>query len=336
MLRALVAVLAMTSTASSSGNGTPKPVSSICTICNESFTSRTLFFKHLRSAHPTSEGAGSIKDDAATFPTKISVVDEDDVWWRVILKPQGIATNGGCGERLINSPDMLLEGAIENNACYKKAVPCHRLDKPTGGLVVCAKNRYAERLLHSSFRDRQVAKRYRAIVPGKLEGAGTIDEPIDGKPALTRYQVAHCTRSKVFGWVTTLDLYPVTGRQHQLRKHLQSIGHSILGDDRYVQKDNRYQHCDGYFAEVLFLWALEVTFPSPRDLFRLVTSGRYPEEEMQTQAVHRMQGVDMKDAQIAAAYDGCRRVTVRIDEPLYFNTFRLMHEASYSSQKDIL
>jgi len=346
MLLSLVSILAMTSTStstasSSSSGGISKPVSSVCTICNEMFSSKTNLFKHLRSAHPVMQSATglsfrSVKDDVAIFPTRISVVDEDTVWWRVILKPQGIATNGGSGERLINSKDMLFAGAIESNACYKKAVPCHRLDKPTGGLVVCSKNRFGERLLFSSFRDRKVHKRYRAIVPGKLEASsGTIEEPVDGKSALTRYEVVQCTRSKIYGFLTTLDLYPVTGRQHQLRRHLQSIGHSILGDDRYVQKDNKFPQCDGYFAEVLFLWSLEVSFPSPHDMFQIITGARYGEDQTQTQLVHKMWGVDMTEAQIAAAYDSCKRVTVKIDEPLYFNTFRQMHEDEYNRQNQI-
>jgi tRNA pseudouridine32 synthase/23S rRNA pseudouridine746 synthase len=117
----------------------------------------------------------------------------------------------------------------------------------TSGLIVMARGLEAQRRLGAAFAARQVHKRYVALVDGRLEappGGGEIDLPLiadwpnrpkqkvdhaTGKPSLTRYRVlAH----EALG--TRVALEPVTGRSHQLRVHLQAIGHPILGDTLYA------------------------------------------------------------------------------------------------------
>ena len=69
------------------------------------------------------------------------------------------------------------------------------------------------------------------MVSGRLESStGVIDAPIKGKKSVTRYAVVQYTDSLRYGTITTVDLFPITGRQHQLRKHLMSVGHPILGN----------------------------------------------------------------------------------------------------------
>lgn len=120
----------------------------------------------------------------------------------------------------------------------------HRLDRETSGLVVCGKTREAERALKIAFEHRRVAKVYQAIVRGSLpEDEGTIDRPLgpareglhvlmevreDGAPAVTRYRVLERK-----GEHALVRLWPRTGRQHQLRVHLASVGASIVGDKLY-------------------------------------------------------------------------------------------------------
>ena len=122
-------------------------------------------------------------------------------------------------------------------------------------------------------------KRYRAIVFGSIkENAGTITEAVDGTPSLSKYSVV--TRTPVppslhfpaGGHITTVDLWPISGRTHQLRKHMLHLGHPIVGDHRYAstysQKGAKKQRYD-YFEEGsaahsrLCLHALQVTFVHP-------------------------------------------------------------------------
>ena len=116
------------------------------------------------------------------------------------------------------------------------AVPhtVHRLDIRVGGLMVVAKTARAQVALGRAFEHRQV-QIYRAMVIGRIEGTGRIEEPIEGRSAMTRYAVVQHTPSWSLGWWTTLDLWPETGRtHHQLRRHMAAMGTPIVGDDLYT------------------------------------------------------------------------------------------------------
>jgi len=125
----------------------------------------------------------------------------------------------------------------------------HRLDLDTSGTMVIALGRQCHAELSRQFRLRQVAKSYIAVVAGSLrENKGTIDLPIRadwqnrprqkvcferGKPSITHFTVLSRDDNS-----TRLRLHPVTGRSHQLRLHLLSIGHPILGCDLYADPDS--------------------------------------------------------------------------------------------------
>ena len=111
--------------------------------------------------------------------------------------------------------------------------------------------------------------RYRAVVTGKVElEGGTIDTPILDKASLTSFTVIeHAYQPHLEAWTTVLDLFPATGRQHQLRRHLAGIGHPIVGESRYhreatVPQDRIFE---GWLGKGLFLWALELSFAHPVD-----------------------------------------------------------------------
>jgi tRNA pseudouridine32 synthase/23S rRNA pseudouridine746 synthase len=128
---------------------------------------------------------------------------------------------------------------------FPDALVVHRLDMATSGLMVFARSIEMQRRLSQMFRDRAVGKFYLAVVEGSLDKiAGEIDLPIAadwpnrplrvidaefGKPSLTRYRVL----ASIGNTTTRLELEPVTGRTHQLRLHMQAIGHPILGDALY-------------------------------------------------------------------------------------------------------
>jgi tRNA pseudouridine32 synthase / 23S rRNA pseudouridine746 synthase len=127
------------------------------------------------------------------------------------------------------------------------ALVVHRLDMATSGLVLFGRGALSQRRLSIAFADRQMHKRYEAVVAGLLaEDSGEIDLPLGpdwprrprqqvdhlgGKPSLTRWRVL--ARDEAAG-TTRLALQPLTGRTHQLRLHLAAIGHPILGDALYA------------------------------------------------------------------------------------------------------
>jgi tRNA pseudouridine32 synthase/23S rRNA pseudouridine746 synthase len=130
---------------------------------------------------------------------------------------------------------------------YADALIVHRLDMATSGLIVFGRGAEAQRSLSIAFAERRIAKRYVAIVAGLVaDEAGEIDLPLiadwpnrprqmvdraRGKPSRTRWRVL--SRDTEHGR-TRIELEPVTGRSHQLRVHLQAIGHPILGDTLYA------------------------------------------------------------------------------------------------------
>ncbi len=140
------------------------------------------------------------------------------------------------------APDCL-EARVRD--AFPEALLIHRLDGDTSGVMVFARTRLAQRHLNWQFERRQVRKTYVARVAGRVAGeAGTIDLPLiadwpnrplqmvdftRGKPAVTDWRVLDRAAD-----ATRLELHPHTGRSHQLRVHLLSIGHPILGDRFYA------------------------------------------------------------------------------------------------------
>ena len=118
---------------------------------------------------------------------------------------------------------------------------CHRLDKPTHGLLLCAKTRDALLGAQRAFAERRVRKRYTAVVCGRVEGEnGEIDSDLDGRSAITAWRVVGRHRSLRLGGghLTQLALYPRTGRTHQLRRHCSEVLRTpIVGDKQYGGDD---------------------------------------------------------------------------------------------------
>lgn len=157
----------------------------------------------------------------------------------VIDKPPGLLSVPGRGaDRL----DSVLTRVRRD---HPGALDVHRLDLDTSGLLVVALRRKAERELKRQFRERLVHKLYLARVWGHMDGeAGQIDLPLGPDPALPlRHRVdPEAGRPASTAWrvrsrdahTTLLELRPSTGRSHQLRVHLEAVGHPILGDRFYA------------------------------------------------------------------------------------------------------
>mmetsp|Transcript_17409 Transcript_17409/g.33539 ORF Transcript_17409/g.33539 Transcript_17409/m.33539 type:complete len:415 (-) Transcript_17409:181-1425(-) len=182
----------------------------------------------------------------------LDVLYEDD-YMAVVLKPPGVKMHGR-GQTMERAIGQSLQRSRFADASFTP-MHCHRLDAATGGVVVAAKTREALQFLCAAFEQRRVQKRYMALVVGRLEGESHICTELDGRDSTTTYFASEHVRSLKHGWITKVDLWPRTGRKHQLRRHLQSIGHPILGDPLYGQSGSKS----------LRLWAMEISVPHPND-----------------------------------------------------------------------
>ncbi|KZT13687.1 RNA pseudouridine synthase [Acidovorax sp. GW101-3H11] len=185
----------------------------------------------------------------------------------VLQKPAGLLCVPGRGP---DKQDCLSARAQER---WPGALIVHRLDQATSGLVLMARHIDAQRRLSHAFAERQVHKRYQAVVQGLLGPAEQTWQEIDlpiaadwerrplrvidpalGKPSLTRWRPR--AQDPVAG-TTHVELEPVTGRTHQLRVHLAAIGHPILGDALYADAATQAQ------APRLLLHASHLAFTHP-------------------------------------------------------------------------
>ena len=189
------------------------------------------------------------------YEHRVEVVMEDDCM-AVVVKDPGLRTSGNRWHTLVNClPYNLTPSTAPDALHWPHSV--HRLDDRTGGLVAVAKTATANLMLGRSFQERLAHKRYRALVLGRLEGAGVVTMDVAEKPASSRYAAVAHTPSTRFGWLTTVDLWPETGRTHQLRVHMAHLGHPILGDDLYTGERDNLRH------KGLHLWALALDIDHP-------------------------------------------------------------------------
>jgi tRNA pseudouridine65 synthase/23S rRNA pseudouridine1911/1915/1917 synthase len=185
---------------------------------------------------------------------EVAYIDDD---LAVILKPPGIPVRDGRLRTVENALSHVLKVSPAPDGLPRpRAV--HRLDVRTAGLLIVARTAGADVALGRAFAERRIRKRYRAIVRGRLEGAGLIERPIGGRAASTRWEAVLHHRSLHCEWITTLDLFPKTGRTHQLRIHCAKLGHPILGDDLHTD-DGPVLRGTG-----LYLFASGLEFAHPR------------------------------------------------------------------------
>jgi 23S rRNA pseudouridine1911/1915/1917 synthase len=192
------------------------------------------------------------------------IYEDNDVI--VINKPSGLLTHAKGAETPEFSVAEFVRPRTSDGTDTNRPGIVHRLDRGTSGIIIAAKNPETKRWLQGQFSKRNVKKTYLALVEGHLkEPAAVLDLPIErnpkkpqtfrvgpnGKPAETAYRVI--TSYKDYDFV---ELKPHTGRTHQLRVHLEYLGHPIVGDHMYG-RDNK--HLGRMF---LHAHQLELTLPS--------------------------------------------------------------------------
>lgn len=216
---------------------------------------------------PLEAGSAALHQLADYAPpphTALDIAYADDTFL-IVNKPSGLLSVPGRGEKF---HDSLASRVL---LAFPQALIVHRLDMQTSGLLVMALGAQAHRELSDLFQKRLVHKRYVAMVAGQMAtDSGEVALPLitdwpnrprqkvdwtDGKPALTRWQVV--ARDALHN-TTRVDLEPVTGRSHQLRVHMMSIGHAIVGDPLYASAAVHAQ------AGRLLLHAAELKLQHPR------------------------------------------------------------------------
>lgn len=191
----------------------------------------------------------------ATEPTNLPILFEDE-HLLVVNKPQDMASDLKTLQKFIKPKVFLV----------------HRLDKLTSGVLILAKTLSAQAALENLFFERKIQKNYVAVVHGRLQEAeGEINQPISlkkrfeggsiyqanrkfGKKAITKYKRLALSKNE-----SLLLLKPITGRTHQLRVHLSSLSHPILGDPIYTQE----QKVSSLISTRLCLHAYKIAFTHP-------------------------------------------------------------------------
>ena len=164
---------------------------------------------------------------------------EDNENFLVINKPSGLPVQSGT-KSFKNIIDIL-----KNSKYFKKSKPfvVHRLDKETSGVLIIAKNRKYAQLFTSLFRIRKIHKTYLAIVYGKVDKSIKVmkDDLIyyENNKKIIQKAVSNLRVIKSNEGFSYLELNPITGRKHQLRKQLLKIGCPIIGDDKYFLNDRK-------------------------------------------------------------------------------------------------
>ena len=212
----------------------------------------------------------AVEPDIVAEDIPLSILYEDaDVL--VVDKPKGMVVHPAAGHysrTLVNAVMYHCKGELSGiNGVLRPGI-VHRIDRDTTGSIIICKNDMAHNEIARQLKEHSINRRYRAIVTGVLKDEeGTIEGAIgrdkkdrkkmaitaDGKPAVTHYRVL-----QRFKHYTYVECVLETGRTHQIRVHMASIGHPLLGDELYGRRSDKYK-CEGQC-----LHAMTLGFHHPR------------------------------------------------------------------------
>lgn len=212
------------------------------------------------------------------------VYEDDDLM--VINKPRGMVVHPAPGHTSGTLVNAILSHAGESlssiNGVLRPGI-VHRIDKDTSGLILICKNDFSHKALAKQLEEHSITRRYHAICSGRLkEEQGTVSAPIGrdeknrkqqainykhGKEAITHYRLLENLQN-----ASLLECRLETGRTHQIRVHMKSIGHPLLGDPLYGPKKNLYA------IKGQALHAMVLGFVHPRSGEYMEFSADYPED----------------------------------------------------------
>ena len=216
-----------------------------------------------------------VDEDIKPENIKIDIVYEDDDIM-VINKPNGLVVHPGAGNSsgtLVNALMYLSKNLSDINGEYRPGI-VHRIDAYTTGLLVIAKNNEAHNILAEEIKEKKAKRKYLALVWGVINNnSGTIDAPIGRDPnnrlkmkvtdINSKEAVTHFKVLKRFKRASLLEVSLETGRTHQIRCHMEYIGHPIVNDPVYGKRnliDNT--------GQVLHAFELELVHPKTGEIMK--------------------------------------------------------------------
>ena len=242
------------------------------------------------------------KTSLKPYKYKLDIVFEDEELI-VINKPSGIAIHPGAGNfdnTIVNALINYNKNSLSNIGDKLRPGIVHRIDKNTSGLIVIAKNNQVHEHLSNQFSKHSINRIYQLLIWGKIRPSkGKIEtlitrssknrqmmevSKVKGKKAITNYKTLEIYENKNTPTLSLLECKLETGRTHQIRVHMNYLGNSIVGDDKYKKKFKKIKNINTILEEKLmnigrqFLHAKTIGFIHPKKNKEMIFNSILPKE----------------------------------------------------------